>query len=110
MAKHPQSLFGLRLRAARVRVGLPQDRLGVLIGLDEGCSSARISRYETGIHAPPFDIAKSLAAALGVPVAYFYCSSDDLAEIILETRGLSPDDFAKLLAFVHQLKQQKPPM
>ena len=40
--------FGVRLRQARERLGLPQDKLGVMIGLDEGCSSARISRYETG--------------------------------------------------------------
>jgi transcriptional regulator with XRE-family HTH domain len=83
MAKHPQSLFGLRLRTAREHAGMAQDKLGVLIGLDEGCSSARISRYETGIHEAPFKVAKSLAAALDVPVAYFYCPEDALAELLL---------------------------
>jgi len=68
MSKHPQSLFGLRLRAARERANLPQDRLGVLIGLDEGCSSARISRYETGTHQPPFLVAEKLAGVLNCTV------------------------------------------
>jgi len=85
----PSTLFGRRLRAARTRAGLPQDRLGVLIGLDEGCSSARISRYETGTHEPPFSIAVSLAKVLKIPVAYLYCIEDDLAELILNLGRLT---------------------
>jgi len=80
---NPKSLFGRRLRAARERLGLPQDKLGVMIGLDESCSSARISRYESGVHEPPFATAKQLAGALNVPTAYLYCEEDELAEIIL---------------------------
>lgn len=100
MSKHPQSLFGQRLRAARIRAGLAQDRLGVLIGLDEGCSSARISRYETGTHEPPFETARNLADALNVPVAYFYCVEDALAEIILEAHGLSAEALLAVLGMV----------
>ena len=85
MAKHPQSIFGQRLRAAREIAGLPQDRLGVAIGLDEGCSSARISRYETGAHEPPLAVAQKLAYALNVPVPYLYCPSDRLSELLLAT-------------------------
>lgn len=109
MATYPQSLFGSRLRAARLRAGLAQDRLGVLIGLDEGCSSARISRYETGIHEPPFEIAKSLAAVLGVPVAYFYCPEDELAEVILELQNLPAGVLILLLAIIQQLKDKPHP-
>lgn len=78
-----KSVFGRRLREARLRAGIAQDRLGVMIGLDEGCSSARMSRYETGVHEPPFPIVEKLARVLGVPVAYLYCSDDRLAEIML---------------------------
>ena len=85
----PSTLFGRRLRAARERAALPQDRLGVLIGLDEGCSSARISRYETGTHEPPFAIAASLAKVLKIPVAYLYCLEDDLADLILDIGRLT---------------------
>ncbi len=100
MSKHPQSLFGQRLRTARLRAGLAQDRLGVMIGLDEGCSSARISRYETGTHEPPFETARNLAAALNVPVAYFYCAENTLAEIILELHGLSAEVLLAVLRMV----------
>jgi len=77
------STIGRRLRQARERAGLPQDRLGVLAGLEESSSSARISRYEGGVHEPPMKFAEALAKVLGVPVAFFYCSDDRLAEIIL---------------------------
>ena len=85
MSKSPsaKSVFGRRLREARLRSGIAQDRLGVMIGLDEGCSSARMSRYENGVHEPPFPIIESIAGILKVPVAYFFCGDDRLAEIIL---------------------------
>lgn len=84
MSKSPSAkpVFGRRLREARLRSGIAQDRLGVMIGLDEGCSSARMSRYENGVHEPPFPIIESIAGILKVPVAYFFCDDDRLAEII----------------------------
>ncbi len=77
-----KSVFSRRLREARLRSGIAQDRLGVMIGLDEGCSSARMSRYENGVHEPPFPVIESLAGFLNVPVAYFFCDDDRLAEIM----------------------------
>ena len=70
-------------------MGLPQDKLGVMIGLDEGSSSARISRYETGVHEPAFNIACKLAMALKVNVAYFYCEDDWLANAVLKLHTLT---------------------
>jgi transcriptional regulator with XRE-family HTH domain len=67
-----------RLRQARERAGLPQDRLGVLAGLEESSSSARISRYESSVHEPPLSFVESLAKVLGVLAAYFYCGVDQL--------------------------------
>lgn len=81
-SKSPNSLFGRRLREARQRAGIPQDKLGVMIGLDESCSSARMSRYESGVHSPPFELAKQIAKKLKLPAAYFYCDDDRLAEIM----------------------------
>ena len=84
MAKQNSStVIGLRLRQARLRRGIPQDRLGTLIGLDEGSASARISRYESGIHAPPYDIATKLAEVLQVQTAFLYCDDDAVAELLL---------------------------
>ncbi len=49
--QHPpaNSIFGRRLHALRLAAGLAQDRLGVLLDLDEGTASARMSRYENGV-------------------------------------------------------------
>lgn len=93
-AKRP--VFGRRMRAAREQLGLPQDRLGVMIGIDEGSASARMSRYETGVHEPPVAIARLLALVLKVPLAYLYCDDDDLADIILSVHQLSPVDRSTL--------------
>lgn len=82
-SKPPASVFGRRLREARLQVGIPQDKLGVMVGIDEGTASARISRYETGAHGPQFEIAAALAKALRVPTAYLYCDDDELAALIL---------------------------
>ncbi|KVQ89747.1 XRE family transcriptional regulator [Burkholderia ubonensis] len=81
--KEPSTIFGRRLREARRRADIPQDRLGVQIGLDEGTASARMSRYETGVHEPPFGVVVRLAEALNVPAAYFYCEDDELADLVL---------------------------
>ncbi len=78
-----KSTIGRRLRQARERARLLQDRQGVRAGLDESSSSARMSRYNGGVHEPPMKFSEALAKALGVPVAFFYCSDDRLAKIIL---------------------------
>lgn len=93
----PQTLFGRRLREARNRAGLPQDLLGVLVGIDETASSARISRYETGAHAPAFMVTQSLAKVLKVPAAYFYAEDDFVAEIILRLGRMESDQRQRLL-------------
>lgn len=88
-SKIPATVFGRRLREARQRAGIPQDRLGVKLGLDEGTASARMSRYETGIHEPPFEIAEKLAQILQLQTAYFYCADDELANLLLVWNTLS---------------------
>jgi transcriptional regulator with XRE-family HTH domain len=82
-------IFGLRLRQARQRRELAQDALGVMAGLEESSSSARISRYENGVHEPPFQFVQALSRVLEVSPAYFYCPDDRLAEIILIYSSLS---------------------
>jgi transcriptional regulator with XRE-family HTH domain len=82
-------------------MGLPQDKLGVRIGLDEQTASARISRYESGIHEPPVDTARALARALEVPLGYLYCDDDRLGEIILAVDRLPPEEQQGLLEALH---------
>lgn len=85
---------------------LPQDKLGVLIGLDEQTASARISRYESGVHEPPIKTARQLADALSVPLGYLYCDDDRLAEIILAASELPATDQETLLDSLKQRLEQ----
>lgn len=102
-SKSSKSLFGHRLREARLRADIPQDKLGVLIGIDEGSASARMSRYENGVHAPPFEVAEQIAKVLKVPTAYFYCSDDRLAEIMQIYFSVSNSKREELLKFANSL-------
>ena len=86
-------------------MGIAQDKLGVMIGIDEMTSSARISRYETGIHEPPFAIAERLSAALQVPAAFFYCENDDMAQLVVGFAGLPTPARVQLLEVMTQLSK-----
>ncbi len=46
-----------RLKEARLRAGLSQQKLGILAGIDEATASARMNQYERGIHTPDFALA-----------------------------------------------------
>ena len=59
-----------------------------MIGIDESSSRARISRYELGTHEPPVKIARLIAQALGVPLAYLYSEDKDTAILLLKLRQL----------------------
>jgi len=98
--KEPATLFGRRLRQARLRVGIPQDKLGVKLGLDEHTASVRMSRYETGVHEPAFDTAVKLARLLKVPAAYFYTEDDELADLVLAWGNLSKTDRTSIKTLV----------
>jgi len=85
----PRAAFCRRLRDARLAVGLSQKQLGIKGGLDEFVASARINRYEVGVHEPDVGMTRRLARVLGVPLAYFYADDDLLAELILAFTQLS---------------------
>ncbi len=71
-----------RLKEARLRKGISQQKLGVLAGIDEATASARMNQYERGIHVPDFELVCRLAAVLDVPCCYFYTLEDELAELV----------------------------
>ena len=71
--------------------------------MDEGSSSARISRYETGTHEPPFATAANLASALNVPVAYFYCDDDCLADLLIICAALTAHQKDQVIALALEL-------
>lgn len=72
-----------RLKEARLRAGLSQYKLGVLAGVDEASSSARMNQYEKGKHQPDLETVKRIAKVLDVPVAYLYAEEDELAALII---------------------------
>ncbi|WLA28500.1 helix-turn-helix domain-containing protein [Xanthomonas citri] len=107
--KPPASLFGRRLRTARLSLGLRQADLGRMLGMEEQNTGApRISRYETGQHDPDPQTAEKLAKALGLPLAYFYATSDTLAEIILLVSTLAEDRQQEALNALKAIAQKKP--
>ncbi|AYN27719.1 XRE family transcriptional regulator [Buttiauxella sp. 3AFRM03] len=73
-----------RLKEARLKAGLSQQRLGILAGIDEATASARMNQYERGIHTPEFALACKLAEVLKIPACYFYTVEDDLAEVVMD--------------------------
>ena len=86
--------------------GIPQYQLGVLAGLEESSSSARISRYESGMYVPQPNFLAKIAAVLDVPVPYFYCVDDQLAELILVYHRLSGRKRKSLLQSAAELSRQ----
>lgn len=78
-----ERVIAARLRKARLQAGLSQERLGVLAGLDEMSASARMNQYEREKHVPGPTTVASIAAALRLPVSYFYEPDDEIADAIL---------------------------
>jgi transcriptional regulator with XRE-family HTH domain len=85
MSKQPstRTSFPHRLKQARRAAGISQKELGIQAGIDEFAASARVNRYEVGIHQPDFDTAHRLAQVLRVPLSYLFADDDRLAEWIL---------------------------
>lgn len=63
-------------------MALSQKNLGILAGIDEFAASARINRYEKGVHQASIEVVRHLAKVLEVPVAYFYTEDDELASLV----------------------------
>lgn len=77
------SVFAKRLKEARTRAGLSQEKLGVLAGVDEMSSSARMNQYEKAKHEPDFSMVERIAAVLNVPESYFYAKDDEAAWLLV---------------------------
>ncbi|ACT15135.1 MULTISPECIES: helix-turn-helix domain-containing protein [Pectobacterium] len=92
-----RDIFSQRLKDARLLRGLSQKGLGIAAGIDEFVASARINRYEKGVHEANLVTASRLAEALDVPLAYFYAADDNLARMILIFAELSVAEQAVLL-------------
>lgn len=102
----PVCVVGRRMRARREQLGWTQERVGVLIGIDESASRARISRYELGTHEPPVRTAHLIAAALGVPTAYLFCDDDSVAKLLLRLHQLDAAAAGRVIEQAMTLAEQ----
>ncbi len=80
MTKQPP--ISKRLKELRLEAGLTQDKLGILAGIDEHSSSARVNQYEKAKHVPDYDTIQRFAKIFKVPSCYFYAEDDSLALMI----------------------------
>ncbi|MBW3139624.1 helix-turn-helix domain-containing protein [Ferrimonas balearica] len=94
---HSSSPFPVRLKAARNKIGISQKELGIRIGMDPGSASGRMNHYEKGRHMPDFETLERLARELGVPVAYFFCQSESLAELVRLLDSLTEEERQMLI-------------
>jgi len=96
------SVFPKRLKEARLEAGLSQEKLGVLAGIDEMSSSARMNQYEKGKHEPDFSMVERIARVLNMPTAFFYAESDDEAKLLRRFHRLSAQARAELMQRIEE--------
>jgi len=97
------STIGKRIREARVRADMTQEQLGVAIGLDEGPASARISRYESGVHYPSAQLIQPLADALAVPAPYLVTEHERIAALLLDLYKLDDEQLDRVEELVAEV-------
>ncbi len=100
------SVLAKRLKEARQRAGLSQEKLGIESGLDPMSASTRMNRYELGKRTPDWPLVDRIAAVLKVPTSYFYASADDEAELLLVFHKLSKKHRAAVVAFANEIEPQ----
>ncbi|EIV0761062.1 helix-turn-helix transcriptional regulator [Escherichia coli] len=76
-------MLPIRLKTARLRASITQEKPGILAGIEEATARSRISQYESGIHRPTFEMMCAFAKVLNVPECYFYTVDDHFVEIVL---------------------------
>ena len=97
-----QNPLPLRLKTARKKAGLTQQQLGMRLGMEQSSASARMNQYEKGKHAPDYQTMQLIAAELELPVAYFYCDDELLAELICAISMLKKEEQTLLLKQICQ--------
>jgi transcriptional regulator with XRE-family HTH domain len=98
-------IIAVRLKEARLRSGMSQERLGVAAGIDEMSASARMNQYERSVHLPGPVMVARIADALKLPTAYFYETDNEIAEAILLFAGLSKQGRKKATAALRTLSE-----
>lgn len=92
-----------RLKAARLRAGLSQEKLGKLAGIDPTSASARMNQYERGKHSPDYRLMCRVAEILNMPVSWFYTQDDQQARLQEIFYHLDAESRESLLARAEEL-------
>ncbi|MBE5202001.1 helix-turn-helix transcriptional regulator [Pectobacterium brasiliense] len=92
-----------RLKEARIKAGISQRALGILVGFDPASASSRMNHYEKGRHIPDIDTLRRMASELGVPLNYFFCDDQITAELSLLISKMTPEERIQL---IERLKNQ----
>lgn len=107
-AKTGMTTLSNRIKEARLRSGLSQERLGLEIGLEPESASTRMNRYERGTRTPDLGLIERLAHQLDLPVAYFYSASDDEAELLQLFHRLDEAARRQVVLFASELTTPHP--
>ncbi len=102
-------LLAHRLKQARLRAGLSQEKLGKLAGIDPMSASARMNQYERGKHAPDYQLMCRVAEILMMPVSWFYTEDDEQARLQEIFFQLRPADRKPLLTEAEALIARNAP-
>ncbi len=94
--------FTLRLKEARVAANLSQKDLGILIGIEPSSASGRMNHYEKGRHLPDIQTLKRLSEALDVPLSYFFCESEEMAELVKLINQLDKEKQIQLIKKIRE--------
>lgn len=100
------SVLPIRLKEARLRAGLSQEKLGIEAGLDEMSASTRMNRYELGKRVPNPDLVEKFAKILDVPASYFYAVEGYEVDALLSLHKLSTANKKKTIEFIQTLRKK----
>ncbi len=92
------SVFGMRLKAARLEAKLSQEQLGLLAGLEVESASARMNRYERGTRVPTVELVERIGSVVNLPVSYFYAIEDEEAILVAAFHRMPKKEKQTLLA------------
>lgn len=95
-------IFAGRLKSARKAMGLTQTGVGLQMGLGEKTASARVNRWEKGVHPASLESAEALAEALGMPLAALVSRDDLMAEAIYSLALLPREQQQKILKTIQR--------
>ncbi|WP_460140481.1 helix-turn-helix domain-containing protein [Pseudomonas sp. S2_E01] len=96
------SVLAKRLKEARIRADLSQERLGLEAGLDAMSASARMNRYEKGNRVPSLELVERIAEVLKLPAAYFYAGDDETAELLIAFHRLSKAGRSRVMSAIRE--------